>query len=414
MVYIDCCDGNFGIFKDRDYEIAKRLAEVKNRTGAPERINLTWTKSSSEKIMPAAKILSESGMLRAVSLSVQSLNKTVLKAVKRSNIKFDKFENLVRVFEEADIQSYTELIMGLPEETLETYKNNWEILAAIYPQPAIMAWNCSVFVNAPMNNPEYRKKYGIEVFESPMFMQHSSSKKEEIKEYEKMVKATTSLPAGKIKDVYLYNWIMMVFNSFGILYYISRFYNKKFGLSYTRFYELLVEYCAESDGIFSREYEKAQAHAANGYAGGGWDHYDDELGDISWPIEEASWLRLVRQKEILKTEITQFLGFLATKEPTRRADEELVKDLIGFQLFSINFPADRFSDRMESGFKNQWHLYFENAEDNDLQNKEIMLYKETKASKRDIILWGYESIWFGRRSCRYKTKIKEMKETFSI
>ena len=82
-------------------------------------------------IRKIAKVLRDVGLLRAVSLSVQSLDKDVLKAVKRANIKFDKFENLIRVFEDEGIQAYTELIMGLPRETLRTYKNNWAELAAI-------------------------------------------------------------------------------------------------------------------------------------------------------------------------------------------------------------------------------------------------------------------------------------------
>jgi radical SAM superfamily enzyme YgiQ (UPF0313 family) len=410
IIYVDCCDGNFGIFKDRDYALSQELARIKKVTGYPQRIGLTWVKTSSEKIMPAAKALSESGQLRAVSLSVQSLDKNVLKAVKRANIKFDKFENLVKVFADEGIQSYTELIMGLPEETLETYKNNWEILAAIHPQPSIMTWNCSVFVNAPMNNPQYKEKYGIEVFKSPMFMQHSSKKQEEIKEYEKMVRSTTSLPSGKINEVYLYNWVMMVFNSFGILRQISRFYNREYGLSYTRFHELLIDYCCNTDGIFGNEYKKAQTHALNGYEGGGWDHYDDELGDISWPIEEASWLRLTRDKSTLKEEINQFLSFInsSIEHPPKQA---IIEDLLSFQIFSLNFATDRQNDEIDKIFKKDWISYFSTIDTNNttLKDEICHLYKKTKVKHAEIILWGYESIWFGRRSGLYKTKLTEMK-----
>jgi len=407
IIYIDCCDGNFGAFKKRDYEISEKLAETKGKTGYPERLNLTWVKTSSERIIPMAKILSEAGMLRAVSLSVQSLDEDTLKAVKRANIKFDKFENLVKVFENEDIQSYTELIMGLPEETVESFKNNWEILAAIYPQPTIMSWNCSVFVNAPMNHPQYRKTYGIEVFKSPMFMQHSSNEEKEIQEYEKMIRHTNSLPNGKINEVYLFNWVMMVFNSFGILYYISRFYNKMYDISYKQFYELLITYCENSSSLFSKEYEKTTAHALNGYSGGGWDHYNDEIGNISWPIEEASWLCMVQDKAKLEEEVRKFLHFFNLAIDCKMGPAR-VDDLIRFQLFSLNFPEDRLKDKITGTFERDWCTYFSTSKDVPLQNKKISLYKEPKVKNHDIIKWGYESIWFGRRSCMYKTKIKEM------
>ena len=416
IVYVDCCDGNFGIFKDRDYELAKELASIKNKTGYPERIGLTWVKTSSEKIMPIAKVLAESNQLRAVSLSVQSLDKGVLKAVKRSNIKFDKFENLVKVFADAGIQSYTELIMGLPEETIETFKNSWETLAAIYPQPTIMVWNCSVFVNAPMNNPDYREKYNIEVFKSPMFMQHSSvghsqhsyKKVEKIKEYERMVRGTSVLPPGKINEIYLYNWMMMVFNSFGILKEISRFYNREYDISYTMFHELLIEYCQQTDGMFAAEYDKAKEHAANGYDGAGWDHYDKNLGDISWPIEEASWLRLTQDEEKLTKEIQGFLDFIDCRNKECKQSAELRKELIKFQIFSLSLPSSRNKSTVSQVFRKDWKSYF-SASGAKLEDKKCLLSKETKTKEDDIILWGYKTIWFGRRSCMYKTKAIEMR-----
>jgi len=236
ITYLDCCDSNYGIFTDRDYRLSVKLAETKEKYGFPERLNLTWVKTSSEKIIPNARVLSNAGLLRAVSLSIQSLDKNVLRAIKRKNLKFDTFDGLVKRFDDENIQSYTEMIMGLPEETVESFKNNWEILASLHPQPCIMVWNCSVFVNAPMNDKSYIEKYGIEVFSSPVFMAHTSKKNNEIIEYEKMVRATNTLLNGKIKEVYIFNWIMMVFHVFGILEYISRYYEKSHNISFVRFY----------------------------------------------------------------------------------------------------------------------------------------------------------------------------------
>ena len=48
----------------------------------------------------------------------------------------------------------------------------------------------------------------------------------------------------------------------------------------------------------------------NLFEGKGWDHYDTELGDVNWPIEEASWLRIVPDKQILTDESGLFLKFL--------------------------------------------------------------------------------------------------------
>ena len=90
ITYIDCCDANFGIFQERDLKIATKLKEVAKNKGYPERFRAAWAKFASVKIIPIAKELQDGGVLKAVSLALQSLDETTLDIVKRANIKFDK------------------------------------------------------------------------------------------------------------------------------------------------------------------------------------------------------------------------------------------------------------------------------------------------------------------------------------
>lgn len=405
--YIDCCDGNFGIFEQRDFAIAQKLAETKAATSFPHRLNLTWVKTSSERVIPIAKVLANAGMLRAVSLSIQSLSQKTLDAIKRKNLKFDNFEELVYQFKREGIQSYTEMIMGLPEETLESFKNNWNTLAGIFPQPAIMVWNCSVFVNAPMNDPEYIKRYNIEVFKSPIFMTHTSKDKGEVPEYEKMVKGTSTLPNGEIEEVYLFNWIMMVFHVFGILEFVARYYHQRYGLSFMKFYEVLMAYCKTSQGLFAREFAKAQAKAKEGYGGQGWDHYDDNLGDVSWPIEEASWLRLVRNKLELTKETCAFVSHLNNELNFGKLNTDELGSLLTFQTLILNFPEERTVKEVDATIQHDWLDYFVKRMTLPV-SAQLYLKKRNKISEQDLIKWGYEAVWFGRRSQRYKMSLDEL------
>lgn len=403
IIYIDCADGNFGIFADRDYELANKLAEVREKTGFPTHINLTWVKASSERIIPIAKRLNDANLLRAVSLSVQSFDETTLKIIKRKNIKFDRFENLVQRFDQEGIQSYTELIMGLPGETHESYKNNWEILASIYPIPAIMVWNCSIFVNAPINDPRYRKAYGIDMIDSPIFIQHSSVDKRGIQEYEKMISATATQPQSVLNKTYLYNWMMLVFHAFGILEFIARFFYE-LGISYTSFYSILEDWCKQDVGLFGWEYGKAEEHARRGYSGGGWDHIDLNLGGVCWPMEEASWLRLVRVgPDILYAEIIRFLNFFVEKEELS-VSENILKDLCEYQLYLINFPTN--SPIVERTFKYNWLSHFLRGE--NLVMEYVCYTRPSTINEEDIIQWGYKTIWYGRREQRYKAKLRSI------
>ena len=60
-------------------------------------------------------------MRRGVTIALQSMNPKTLKAIKRMNLANDKLEQIVSDYNNAGVESYCELIVGLPEETLDTW-----------------------------------------------------------------------------------------------------------------------------------------------------------------------------------------------------------------------------------------------------------------------------------------------------
>ena len=81
-------------------------------------------------------------------------------------------------------------------------------------------------------------------------------------------------------------------------------------LQFVAFYEKFLEYARESNSILNDELNKVIKFRDNGYSGNGWDHHDADLGDIIWPIEEASWLRLTRDRNTLQDEIFNLLTYV--------------------------------------------------------------------------------------------------------
>ena len=69
----------------------------------------------------------------------------------------DKFSTLTDAFRENKIPTYTEMIMGMPGETLESWKKGLELLASDAKIDSIYVYNCTVLPNAPMNDPNYKK-----------------------------------------------------------------------------------------------------------------------------------------------------------------------------------------------------------------------------------------------------------------
>ena len=333
--YIDCCDANFGIYQDRDLRIAKKATQVAMKTGYPEMFRPTWAKVSSDKIIPIAKELQKGGILRAVTLALQSLDENTLDIIKRANIKFDKFTDLTAEFRTNSIPTYTELIMGMPGETLESWKKGLDVLISDSKIGTIYIYNCAVFPNAPMNEPAYLNHYKIKTINSPIFLAHVSNEDNQIQEYEDIVISTSSFTKEDLKEMFVYSWMILAFHHLGVLEYIATFYNRKYNLPLIKFYETLLEFAKTEKSVFSEEYEKVVKYRNDGYDGKGWDQFDSDLGDINWPIEEATWLRVTANGDKLANAINDLLVLLERKE-NFHTDQEILKDLIRFQMFTNN------------------------------------------------------------------------------
>jgi len=413
IVYLDCCDANFGIFEERDLLIARKLKEQALQKNFPKKLGVAWAKNTTEKILPVARELRDGGILGGVTLAVQSLDPTTLKIIKRSNIKFEKFSDLTATFRLNEIPTYTEIILGLPGETLESFKRGLETVAQTKID-TVLIYNCSVLPNAPMNIPEYREKYNIKTIRSPVFLRHSSTKKEGIQEYEDIVVGASSYTLDDLKQMRLYAWAFSTFQNLSIFEHYSNYYHQIHNLEFMSFYETFLEYCRNNESMFSQEYKIVVKYLEDGYSGKGWDHYDQNLGDIVWPIEEASWLRLVPDKRKFVNESRNFLQFLENKFGYN-TEEDVLENLIKFQAFLLTTRDDDQEVKSES-FQFDWKDFFINNR-NILKSIPKQYYFKNLVIEKDPIQWGYQAVFFGRRARRYKCnpeKIHEEKSTLEI
>ena len=396
--YIDCCDANFGIFQERDFRIAKKLKDVALKTHYPERVRPAWAKNSSEKIIPIAKQLQEGGILGAVTLAVQSLDTNTLNIIKRANIKFDAFSELTEIFRNNKIPTYTELIMGLPGETLDTFKDGLENIAQTKID-TVFIYNCTILPNAPMNVPEYREKYKIQSVLSPIMLVHSSiHNRGNHQEYEEIVTATNTCSLDELKETYLYSWCYLTLQSLGILEHVTNFYNNSFNLGYIKFFEIFLEFCSAKKSVFSEEFDRIIEFRNNGYAGKGWDEYDPKIGEIIWPIEEASWLRISFNEQKLLTSIGLLLEFLENKLNLKNS-KKLLDDLAKFQVFMLT-TRDNKNKIKTQNFDFDWKNYFMN--NCKLTEKNVVYSYDNLVIESNPAKWSYKTIWYGRRSKDYK------------
>lgn len=114
ILYI--ANANMSLFK-QDFEIAKIIKEVYEKYGFPEYINVNTGKNA-KKLVEMIEFLPQIQS----SLPLQTLTPKVLENIKRENITLETFTEFQKeVFQKAKKPSSTELIIGLPGETKETF-----------------------------------------------------------------------------------------------------------------------------------------------------------------------------------------------------------------------------------------------------------------------------------------------------
>ena len=119
-------DANFGIFES-DIEIASLIAEVNAKHGYPFRsLGVNFAKNSSDRVLELAAILRQGRIFCTATLALQSVTPEAEKQSKRFAIAPSKFVDLVRAAHDKNIATYTDLILGMPGETVDGFLSGLE------------------------------------------------------------------------------------------------------------------------------------------------------------------------------------------------------------------------------------------------------------------------------------------------
>ncbi|MBF2054400.1 MAG: B12-binding domain-containing radical SAM protein [Candidatus Sericytochromatia bacterium] len=159
-----CADANFGMLK-RDLHFAQQMALLRQRYQAPQAFQIQIAKNVGRRVLEIQKVLQASGMNTSSAISFQSLHAPVLKAIRRENISLEVYAELQQACRAHGIFAYTDLIMGLPEESYETFVQGVDQVMQHGQYLKIMFHDAALLPNAEMAQPAYRARYGIETTE---------------------------------------------------------------------------------------------------------------------------------------------------------------------------------------------------------------------------------------------------------
>ncbi|MGE3724485.1 MAG: radical SAM protein [Candidatus Sericytochromatia bacterium] len=161
-----CCDANFGMLQ-RDEELIAEIVAQHKQTGFPTDVHTQSAKNATEKVYRIQTILSENGLSRGATLSFQSLSPGALQAIQRENISLGSYQELQKRFKAAGVPTYTDLLIGVPGETLASFAQGLEAVIRGGQHEQVRFYEISLLPNAPMAQPEYRKTHQLETLFVP-------------------------------------------------------------------------------------------------------------------------------------------------------------------------------------------------------------------------------------------------------
>jgi len=181
----------------------------------------------------------------------------------------NKLEEVFSLCDQRNIPAYTELILGLPGETIETWKKNFYALYDLNQHTGITVFQAQLLENAEMN---LLQKKLFKITSQPVTDYFAGSYSvEHIEESIDVITGTKDMPTPVMLDAQIFSWFQTTFHINGFATLIARFVNKHLGISYNDYYEDLFAYC-KSNAWIAKEEAEARQYFGNWMTTGKIDH----------------------------------------------------------------------------------------------------------------------------------------------
>lgn len=403
--FVFCCDANFGMLA-RDLEIAQRVAEAKRKFGYPHALSVQNTKNATERAYQVQKLLSDAGLNKGVTISLQSLDENTLKAIKRQNISSESFQELQRRFTRERVETYTDLILGMPEETYDTFADGVSQVIANGQHNRIQFNNLSILPNAAMADPEYRSRHGLSTVWSKIINIHGTAElgEEEIAEYQELVVATRAMPSGAWRRTRAFCWMSALLHFDKVLQIPLILIHETCKASYRQLFELFSEGNLSQYPVL-RELREFFRQKATDIQNGGEEYcHSEKWLDIYWPADELALIELCASSRLssLYEEAEAILTDLVSKQAGSLAADAL-REALRLNQALVKLPVQTRDLELKLSW-NIWEFYRAVLEGRPIELQRAphtYLVDRTSQVFDSWEEWCREVIWYGNKKGAY-------------
>lgn len=390
--YVFCADSNFGMIK-RDLEIANYVVETKAKYGFPEKFRACYGKNAEENIFRIGKLLTEHQLIKGISIARQSNNPQTLKNIRRKNIKMSVYNNLQKRYSKDNIPTYTELILGLPGETYESFLRGIEEVLEATPKSQLFIYPLQVYPNTELADPHYQQRFGIKTVRLPLNEVHASIRMPgEVMEYEELVVSTTTMPVDDWKRAVVVSWVVQLLHGLKLGFYILTYLFGRYHIKYTDFYQYIALLKANGE-IFKDEVQRFYRLSDSILQGKAHGQVMPDFGPIYWEPEEASYLHIATKKEAFYREF--YLLVREYLDGLNIAYASELREVVEYQKARI---PDLYLGQQEYRFEYSIPELFDFTKGHLSRLPQVMVLDNAKDYKGDKKAFAQEVVIYGRKS----------------
>ncbi len=394
-------DANFGIGKN-DLIIADALVAAKEKYGYPERVRINYSKGNTERVREIVRRFNRKGVDReGATISLQSLNPVVLENIGRKNMSLDKFRDNFSLYHEEKLQVYSELILGLPGETYDSFLDGICKLFEIGQHFIFEVYHCIVLPNSQLGNKEYMEKHGIRTSRAEIVRFHCAADAYYIPEKINIITETNTLPCDKWQRCGLFAGFTQSMHACGLLRCLAIYAHYELGVSYRSFYERLMDYIEGNDVPFIANFYNEVKDSFVGLAKGITPKFvADFAGNLVWDHYEFMFLHASADIDRFYAELMPYLKGIIK-------DEKLLSQLVAYQKAIIRKPCE---EKSECDTDYDFYNYFRRIYVNKYAPLEVGSFRTVFTDTNPVYNWddfGKQVVWYGKMGSKsYKADVK--------
>jgi hypothetical protein len=180
------------------------------------------------------------------------MNPATLRAVKRDNLKSNDLKEMLALSRQYQIPTHTDMLIGMPLETLESWKSGLIDLIESGQDGYIDTMWVNLLENSELKQQQQTqfrlKTVRVEADTLQGVLQTPESDRDGITEYSDIVCETNTMTRQDMRDAYMWHWLLQFFHSSGYSYIVSRYLLRVQGISMRVYYERLLEIIATGTG----------------------------------------------------------------------------------------------------------------------------------------------------------------------